>query len=88
MKLPEATLQRLQFLCRVVEKECKHLQQTQQRLFTPHFTLDLITQLDQHPDTSERVEAFVARFGRLQDTVGDKLLPALLAQAHQRLKQG
>lgn len=26
----------------------------------------------------ERVEAFVGRFGRLQDTVGDKLLPVLL----------
>ena len=28
---------------------------------------------------AERVEAFVGRFGRLQDTVGDKLLPLLLA---------
>jgi hypothetical protein len=27
---------------------------------------------------AERVEAFVGRFGRLQDTVGDKLLPLLL----------
>jgi len=30
-------------------------------------------------DDAERVEAFVARFSRLQDTLGDKLLPALLA---------
>jgi hypothetical protein len=29
-------------------------------------------------DLAERVEAFVARFGRLQDTLGDKLLPRLL----------
>ena len=29
-------------------------------------------------DDAERVEAFVARFSRLQDTLGDKLLPALL----------
>ena len=28
---------------------------------------------------AERLDAFVSRFGRLQDTVGDKLLPALLA---------
>ena len=27
---------------------------------------------------AERVDAFVARFGRLQDTVADKLLSALL----------
>ena len=27
---------------------------------------------------SERVEAFVSRFSRLQDTLGDKLIPQLL----------
>ena len=27
---------------------------------------------------SERLDAFVARFARLQDSLGDKLLPALL----------
>lgn len=30
------------------------------------------------PDLAERLDAFVSRFGRLQDTVGDKLLPTLL----------
>jgi hypothetical protein len=30
-------------------------------------------------DEAERTDAFVARFGRLQDTLADKLLPALLA---------
>ncbi|MDP1614092.1 MAG: hypothetical protein Q8M11_23765, partial [Sulfuritalea sp.] len=30
-------------------------------------------------DLAERVDAFVGRFGRLQDTLADKLLPALLA---------
>jgi hypothetical protein len=34
--------------------------------------------LRQDPEMSERVDAFVARFGRLQDTLGDKLLPRLL----------
>jgi hypothetical protein len=29
-------------------------------------------------DLAERVDAFVARFGRLPDTLGDKLLPRLL----------
>ena len=31
-------------------------------------------------DLAERVDAFVARFGRLQDTAADKLLPELLRQ--------
>lgn len=85
MKLPESTLLRLQFLCRVVEKETKHLQATCSRLFTPALTLNFVTQLDNHPDTAERVEAFVSRFGRLQDTLGDKLLPALLAALGERV---
>jgi hypothetical protein len=70
---------RLQFLTRVVRKECKHLTTTDQRLFGGLFTLEQATRLEEDPDLAERVEAFVGRFGRLQDTVGDKLLPSLLA---------
>ena len=74
---PKITL-RLQFLTRVVRKECKHLATTDQRHFGGSFTLEQATRLDDNPDLAERVEAFVGRFGRLQDTVGDKLLPSLL----------
>ena len=70
---------RLQFLVRVVRKECQHLASTDQRLFANVFTLTQVQQLEADPDLAERVEAFVSRFGRLQDTVGDKLLPLLLA---------
>lgn len=69
---------RLQFLARVVRKECQHLATTDQRLFGNAFTLEQATRLEEDPDLAERVEAFVGRFGRLQDTVGDKLLPLLL----------
>lgn len=71
-------MQRLKFLVRVVRKECQHLGTTDQRLFSSLFTLEQAIQLDTDPDLAERVEAFVGRFGRLQDTVGDKLLPLLL----------
>jgi hypothetical protein len=70
---------RIQFLVRVVRKECQHLASTDQRLFANTFTLTQVQQLEADPDLAERVEAFVGRFGRLQDTVGDKLLPLLLA---------
>ena len=70
---------RLQFLTRVVRKECNHLAITDQRLFGGLFALDQAAVLDQDVDLAERVEAFIGRFGRLQDTVGDKLLPMLLA---------
>lgn len=67
---------RLAFLSRVVRKECTHLAVTDQRLFAAAFT---VNQLETDADLAERVEAFVGRFGRLQDTVGDKLLPLLLS---------
>jgi len=69
---------RLQFLSRVVRKECRHLETTDQRLFRLPFTREQAELLETDPDLAERVEAFVGRFGRLQDTVGDKLLPLLL----------
>lgn len=70
---------RLQFLARVVRKECRHLATTDQRLFGGLFNLEQAKQLEANPDLAERVEAFVGRFGRLQDTVGDKLLPLVLS---------
>lgn len=70
---------RLQFLVRVVRKECKHLITTDQRLFGKAFTVECVIRLEEDADLAERVEAFVGRFGRLQDTVGDKLLPLLLS---------
>lgn len=78
MKVDAKTALRLQFLARVVRKECRHLATTDQRLFGNGFTLTQVNQLEADPDLAERVEAFVGRFGRLQDTVGDKLLPLLL----------
>lgn len=80
-----SAISRLQFLCRVTERESTHLQQTSQRLFVPVFSVDLARQLDANVELGERVEAFVGRFGRLQDTLGDKLLPALLAAHGERI---
>ena len=78
MTIEPKILLRLQFLVRVVRKECKHLSTTDQRLFGSLFTLEQAARLEEDPDLAEQVEAFVGRFGRLQDTVGDKLLPLLL----------
>jgi len=35
--------------------------------------------LPDNPELGERVEAFVARFGRVQDALGNKLIPTYLA---------
>jgi hypothetical protein len=78
MTLDARVALRLQFLTRVVRKECRHLASTDQRLFGNGFSLVQANQLEANPDLAERVEAFVGRFGRLQDTLGDKLLRLLL----------
>ena len=70
---------KIAFLTRVVRKECRHLVSTDQRLFDVPFGADRAASLETDLELAERVEAFVGRFGRLQDTIGDKLLPLLLA---------
>jgi hypothetical protein len=79
MTMTSKSILRLQFLCRVVTKECRHLTVTDERLFVSMgFGLDQARRLECDADLSERVEAFVGRFARLQDTLGDKLLPEIL----------
>ena len=84
MKIDHKTRSRIQFLSRVVAKERDHLLVTDQRLFSLPFDIDRVKQMDVDVDLAERVEAFVGRFGRLQDTVGDKLLPMLLIALGER----
>lgn len=69
---------KLQFLADTVLAEAEHLQTTDGRLFAVAMTPDRAASLRTEIDLAERTDAFVARFGRLQDTLADKLLPALL----------
>lgn len=71
-------LARLRFLVGVVELEAQHLALTDQRLFTQPMTAERAASLRTQVQLGEQVDAFVARFGRLQDTLADKLLPTLL----------
>ena len=79
MKLAESLAARLEFLARVTEKESLHLLGTDARLFVSPFTEEEAKRVSTDPLLAERLDAFVSRFGRLQDTVGDKLLPTLLS---------
>lgn len=78
MKITPSQTARLEFLARVTDKGCQHLLDTDTRLFGNLFTLEEAKKIEADPILAERLDAFVSRFGRLQDTVGDKLLPALL----------
>jgi hypothetical protein len=70
--------ERLQFLLDTVEKEKRHLLLTTSRLFASEIDASWVSSLESHPDVAERLDAFVARFNRMQDTIGDKLIPELM----------
>jgi hypothetical protein len=78
MKLDESLALRLQFICRVVKKEAHYLQETDARLFAQTLNVSDLRRIAEDALLAERLDAFVSRFGRLQDTLADKFLPALL----------
>ncbi len=69
---------RLQMLQETAKLELLHLQQTNQRLFAQPWSQEAMASKMLDIDFAERVDAFLARFGRLQDLLGDKYLPAWL----------
>lgn len=70
---------KLRFLAETVRAEAQLLRITDGRLFALPMDARRAATLRHDIELAERVDAFVARFGRLQDTVADKLLPAVLA---------
>ena len=70
---------RLDFLANVIRKEIFHLKSTDQSLFEQPITAFALENLEVDLRFSEQIDAFVTRFNRLQDTLGDKMLPSLLA---------
>lgn len=71
---------RLEHLLVVVGKEVKYLKQTTQRLSVEAIDTNWVAQLDEKPELAERIDAFLVRFGRLQNDLGDKLVPEFLRQ--------
>jgi hypothetical protein len=65
-------------LRRVVIKECFYLIYTAEKLSQADPQFHWLDALEQNGDLTERLDAFVSRFCRLQDTLGDKLLPVYL----------
>ena len=78
MKMPADIQARLAFLVRVVEKEIEHLDYADKEVFSSMFNKVSIENLNHNPELALKIEAFSSRFCRFQDTLGDKLLPALL----------
>lgn len=66
------------FLQTIVAREGKHLSYSWNSLFSQTIEAEWVRNLEQDPGCAERLEAFVSRFGRMQDTMADKLLPRWL----------
>ena len=76
--LPECVPQALQSLA-LARKEAEHLRYSQTTLFAAPLDLAWVQALGQQPAVAEKVEAFASRFARLQDHLGEKLLPRFAA---------
>ncbi len=71
-------IDRFLFTLNIVAKEGNHLAFSWQRLYSHDITPAWVRELEAHPEQAEQLEAFVSRFGRMQDTIADKLLPRWL----------
>lgn len=60
-------------------KEVAHLAYTHRTLFAQPIDLQWVQALVEREDLSEKIDAFVSRFGRLQDHIGEKLIPRFVA---------
>lgn len=75
-------ISRLANLLELVRREDQHLLAVRERLFAGQgaevLTESWLTMQLGNPDGIDRLESFYAKFSRMQDTLVDKLLPALL----------
>lgn len=62
----------------IVAKEGKHLSFSWHNLYQQPIDIEWVSALEHKPHCAEQLEAFVSRFGRMQDTMADKLFPRWL----------
>lgn len=70
----------------LARKEAAHLAYSHRTLFNQKIDLHLVQALDKREDLPEKVDAFVSRFSRLQDHIGEKLLPSFAMLLGERQK--
>lgn len=63
----------------LAEKEVTHLAYTHRTLFEQPIDLQWVKDLAKREDIAEKIDAFVSRFGRLHDHIGEKLIPRFAA---------
>lgn len=59
----------------LAKKEVAHLAYTHNTLFAQNINLAWVKSLPEREDLAEKIDAFASRFARLQDHLGEKLIP-------------
>ena len=72
--LPEHAQNSL-FTLELAEREAAHLAYTHSTLFAQQIDLEWVKAIANNEEIAEKIDAFVGRFGRLQDHIGEKLIP-------------
>ena len=78
VEITQTEQKRFLSLLGIVRREGDLLLKTDARLFKVNLDAAWVERLENEEDLAERLDAFVSRFGRMQDTLGDKLIPSLL----------
>lgn len=76
--LPEHA-ENAQLALELAKKEMAPLAYTHSTLFAQRIDLQWVLSMSEREDLSEKIDAFVGRFGRLQDHIGEKLIPRFAA---------
>ncbi len=76
--ITRAEQKRFLSLAEIIRREGDLLLKTDARLFKVNLDVACVGRLENEEKLAGRLDVFVSRFGRMQDTLGDKLIPSLL----------
>lgn len=62
----------------LAEREAAHLEYTRAILYQLPIDREWVSRLPEREDLAEKIDAFIGRFGRLQDHIGEKLIPRFI----------
>lgn len=71
-------LERFLYTLNIVHREGQHLAYSWKHLYSQKIDAGWVDELQMEPQRAEQMEAFISRFGRMQDTIAGKLLPRWL----------
>jgi hypothetical protein len=77
-------LERFLYTLNIVHREGQHLAYSWKHLYSQDIDSRWVNELQIAPQRAEQMEAFISRFGRMQDTIAGKLLPRWLISLEEK----